>query len=681
MKKNIILGILFAQAFFLSGLFTLSDYGLNIDEPNHFMRGQALLHYMRTGEKTYENLDVPRRSQWQENSQNGVYYLEKKTASHPTANDISAAFFNFVFYQNLGWVGDLQAYHLYEVFVSSLLVFLVFLIASSYFGTFAGIVSAISLGLYPLFLGESSFNIKDPVEATFFSFSVFLIFLAFNKKRFSYFILSGVFFAFAAGTKFNAFFIPFIFLPYLLVRFSPDLEKYKLAVFKKIPIKIYAISIFSILISFSIYLYLNPQLWLDPIGKIINEQLLFYKQSGVGTNYQPDYLFYGFNLYPSFFITISTPVIILFLSIVGVFAALKRIPKERDKFSLLLLLWFAIPIIRVTIPGTTIYTGVRQIMEYIPATAILAGLGATYLVSIIDKYFVKLTRKRLSHLAIKAFILALSLPLLFKLIQIHPNENVFMNSLIGGLPGAVEKQVPGAAETLGNVYLQGLWWLNENAEKGASYKLPLGLSSNIPTQFARKDLKLAKYYSGMERRGEYMMEMISVDFPPPRFSYNYRYLENFVNPVHEVKVDGVTLLKVWKNDLEHTKKGYIHEKEEDGIQVLGKEEGYIKIILREPSYLTRLEIEHENTNCLLEGGGSIFYSLDDNEVRYARGQIENSRGTFQGSYADSLQTDNFFVFFFVASPAKFIQLVPDDPRSCLLSYRNITVKSLRDLKP
>ena len=674
MKKNLILGILFAGTFFLSGLFTLSDYGLNVDEPAHFMRGQALLHYMRTGEKTYENLDVPRRSQWQDNTQNGTYYLEKKVASHPTANDISAAFFNFVFFQELGWLGDLEAYHLFEVFVSSLLVLLVFYIASSHYGVFAGVVSAFSLGLYPLFLGESRFNIKDPVEASFFAFSMFLIFLALNKAKYIYFMLAGVFFAFAAGTKFNALFIPFIFLPYILMRFSPDIKKYKLNLFKKIPLRIYLAAILSILISASIYLFLNPQLWNDPLGKFINEQLGFYKISGTGTNYQPDYLFYGFNLYSSFFITISTPVIILFLSIAGVFAALKRIPKEKEKFSLLLILWFVIPIIRVTIPGTTIYTGVRQIMEYIPAMALLAGLGgaqiATWLYGYIAKY-----NKPFSYLAIQLFIILSFFPLAIKLIQLHPNENVFMNSFIGGLPGAVERQVPGAAETIGNVYLQGLLWLNDNAEKNARYKLPVGLSSNIPTGFARKDLELARSFSGMQREGEYMMEMISVDFPPR--VYTFLYLDTFLNPVHEIKADGITLLKVWKNDREHTKKGYLNEKEEENIKIEGGEsDGFVKITLEQPVYITRLEIEHKGKDCAKETSGRIAYSLDGKDIEFAPDELFYGQGGAKSPY-----TDNFFVYFFASYPAKYIQLIPDDPNSCLLKYNKVTVKSLKDLKP
>lgn len=685
MKKYFI-GILFAVIFFVVGLLTLSNYGLNWDEPNHFMRGQALLYFLGTREKSYDNLDVPRRSQWQNDQQNGVYYFDRMKATHPTLNDIFAAFTNYVFYQKLGWVGDLQAYHLFEVFVSSLLVFLVFYITSSNYGKFAGIISALSLSLYPLFLGESRFNIKDPIEASFFSFSVFFIYLALNEVKYIYFLLAGVFFAFAAGTKFNAFFIPFVFLPYILIRFFPDLKKFKLKAFQKIPKKFYLFSIFAIFISILIYIYFNPMLWNDPIGKFLNEQVKYYKSIGTGINYTPAYLFHGFNLYPLFFIAISTPLIILFLSIIGILWAIKRVFKEKKELSLLILLWFLVPIIRVTVPGSSVYNGSRQIMEYVPAMALLAGLGANGIGTLLQKIFFKILKKskwvsvaqieRRIKIVIQLFIIFLFLPLASKVVQLHPNENVFMNSLIGGLKGAVDRKVPGAGQTLGNAYLQGIFWLNQHAEQNAIYKAAEGVSSNFPKQFARNDLKIAQYFSGMDKKGEYMMEIYYAGFPLP--GYKIEYLEAFLDPVYIYKVDGVPLLKLWKNDIQHTKKGFINEKVENNIKTFGEEKiGSIKIILQKPAFITRVGINHGSNNCSKEMLGSISYSLDDKIYRYA----SNGLADDQGYYASTLQNDSTFVYFFSATPAKYIQIIPSDPNSCLLRYTSIYVKSLKNILP
>jgi len=63
--KNYFLGFLFAVVFFLIGIITISQYGLNIDEPAHFIRGQAYLNLLLTGKSEYAKkaLDGPRVSQ------------------------------------------------------------------------------------------------------------------------------------------------------------------------------------------------------------------------------------------------------------------------------------------------------------------------------------------------------------------------------------------------------------------------------------------------------------------------------------------------------------------------------------------------------------------------------------------------------------------------------------------
>lgn len=670
-KNNYVLGFFIALIFFAIGVLTVSHYGINIDEPNHFLRGQSLFHYLITGNKTYNDLSPgSRRSAWQDDGQNGIYYLSgKKNASHPALNDIGAASFNYIFYQKLGIIGDLEAYHLFEIFTSSLLVFLIYVIISTQYGKFAAIVGTLSLALYPLFYGETHFNIKDPVETTFFSFTIFLLYLGISKKKVIYFILSGVSFAAALGTKFNAFFIPVIIIPYVIIRFFPGIKESKLSILKKIPLRIYLSLITAALASITIYIYFNPQLWTNPLGRFI-EQFSYYGDIGTGTNYQNKYLLYGWNLYPWLFVAISTPLIILFYATLGLGITLKKISREKSKFSLLVILWFIIPLLRVSVPGTSIYSGVRQIMEYIPAMAILSGLGAVYVRSLLTRYV------RIKTLA-SIIILMSFIPLIYKLWQLHPNENVFINPLVGGLRGAVEKRIPGAAESMGNVYLQGMLWLNEHAEKNARFKPLIGLTPNIPRQFIRKDLVFGGFFSGMDKEGEYLIEMLSVDWPPP--DYRLEYLKTFMDPVYVVRADGVPILMIWKNDKEHTKEGYYNKKEEKNMQILGgKNEGFISIILEKPSFITRLKIDYGNKNCIQDEYITASFSLKKGD--YYTIDLINQLGHY-ASYSSILSNDNSSSYLFAAFPAKSIKIIPADPSSCLLENKDIFVESLRDTSP
>lgn len=678
LKNNLFPGILLALAFFLVGLLTISDYGLNVDEPNHFMRGQALLHYLRTGEKTFKNLDVDHPSAWQWKGQDGEYYLYRKEASHPTLSDIWAAFFNYILYQKLGVIGDLEAYHLYEISASSMLIFLIYFMLNMHYGRFSGVVGALSLFLYPLFLGESHFNIKDPVEAVFFSFTVFLFYLGVKKKSGFFFVLSSVSFAAALGTKFNAAFIPFILVPYLVIRFRSVITKHKFYVLKQIPAKIYASFIVAGIFSVAIYFYFNPQLWSNPLGKFINEQGAYYLDIGTGTSDQPDYDFYGWHFYPMFFVTISTPLVILLYTLLGIYFAIKKENKEKDKFSLFLLFWFFVPLLRVTFPGTSIYSGVRQIMEYVPALAAISGLGAYCLVAWLHIYTAKLLHvsNRTAIKLLQLFVILSFLPIALKLISMHPNENMYINPLVGGVKGAVDKKIPGAAESMGNAYLQGMWWLNKHAEKNAHFKPAVGMASNIPRQFMRSDLELDNAFSGMKRDGEYMMSMLSVDFPPPR--YSIQYLSRFLDPVYIVQVDGATILKIWKNDREHTKKGYLNEKVEQGITVSGgKSDGYIDVKLLKQAFITRIEMSHGTENCVEKGEGGLLYSSDGKNIFSTPDELYNG----QGVYGASLQTKNRYVYFFPAFKANWIRILPSDPNLCLLQAKDVTVYSLKDIVP
>lgn len=649
---------------------TLSHYGNNIDESIHFERGNAYLDFFLTGRTKYTSADFnsSRVSEWKYKGYDTAYFL-KNDGGHPPLNDILAAVTNRIFHEKLGIMGDLESYHMFELFVSCMLVFLVFAAIRRRYGLFAGVIAALSMSLYPLFYGEAHFNIKDPIEASFFTFTLYFFYLGINEVKGRYFFISSLFCALAFGTKFNIVFLPFIITFYLLIRFgfSFVFKRGGIDTLKKIPKSVYVSLFFYPIIVFGVHFLSRPYLWQDPINRFLYV-VQYYKDIGTGIDYQSRFLWHGWNTYPAIFVGMSTPIVILIYFFIGIAVSLFIARKERDKFSLLLLLWFGITLLRVTIPGTSIYGGVRQIMEYIPAMAAIAGLGALYFRNLISKF---INIKIASLLILASFI-----PLIISLVRLHPNENLFMNSLVGGLKGATEKKISGVGETMGNAYLQGIWWLNEYAEQDARFGFPVGLGSNFPPQFVRKDIKFGGYFSGMKRGGEYMLEMFSVDFPFSK--YNYDYLNIFLNPVYVKTVEGVPVLKIWKNDKEHTKKGFLEEISEQNVGfTMSKEENRISISLKKPVFVTRIEIDHGNNNCTEKGSGNVSYSSNDEGEFLSPDDLYGS----QGKYASLLQTKTHFVYFFPAVKLKKIFISSDDNNLCLLQVIGVKVSSLRDLKP
>lgn len=575
--------ILFAVIFFALGLFTLKNYGINWDEPVHYIRGQAFLRYFLTGKKDYRDLPklkshyprvfpfiypkdisydddtVFRRSIYQYEPDTSIYsfadFVNSK-GSHPPLNGEFASLFNYVLYQKLGIVGDIDSYHVFILFICTVLIAATFLLVSSRYGVFAGIVSALSLGLYPLFLAESHFNIKDPVSTSFYSLTIFAFFVGITKSYWKWIILSGILAGFSLGTKLNAvFLVPTLFIWLIFFTWS-QIRVLKWPFSKSLTISLFLSPFISLFIFFATY----PTLWANPIRNF-SYVFSYYKGIGYGTVYQSaEFItFFGLNTYSWQWVLYTTPLIILFLFLIGVFFTLLKGLREKNKMSLLVLIWFFIPFIRVSVSNTGIYGGLRQIMEFIPAMAILAGIGASILVSFSQKYIIQkfsLTKRKNKQsfglrrlaLGVQLVVLLFFLPITLKLVSIHPNENVYFNPLIGGLKGAKERNFPDWGTTLGSAYQQGVDWININAEPHAKVALVKGLLPNIPITKFRRDIYFHEsFYSGSEKRGEYIMEVIDSHWDTEAPKEKRDYLKT-LQPVYEAKVDGVAILAIWKND-------------------------------------------------------------------------------------------------------------------------------------
>lgn len=657
--------LLCAFIFFVLGLVTISDYNINWDEPPHFARGQAYLRLITTGEKNYEKL--PRFKEFQEdprrvssdtdffprysiyqNSRTAGHFL-KQDSGHPPLNGILAAFSNFVFYQKLGLIGDVESYHLFIIFISSLLIFLVFHWLQSEFSLFSAVVGVIALGTLPLFLGESHNNIKDPVQTTFFTFAIYFFYTGIQKKSFQKIIFSSVFTGLALATKFNIVFFPFILFPWLFFYFIGRSNTLNFLSFLNHNKRILLSLVIFPFIAFSILYFSWPFLWQDPVGNFL-KITKYYKDIGSGSINQPAFIVYGFNTYPVLTMLFTTPLVTLTLFIVGLFFSICNFQKEKGRLLLLLVLWFSIPLIRVTMPGTSIYGGIRQIMEYVPAMAMLSGIGAYYLVVSFYRRIATLTKLSKDTVVklLQVAILLSFIPIVLKLISIHPNENVYFNPLIGGLKGAYERNFPSWGFALGNPYRQGVEWLNAHAEKNAKVALITSTGPNIPSMFFRKDIKFGNgHYSGPDKKGEYLVEGV-YDGWIRVYYYAAEYAENLLIPVHEVKVDGVPILKVWKNDLEHTREGYKNEIEVDSNAVSWNfNDNILAINLTKNFQLSKIVLSYQST-CIPFASGRVFVS--NNKENWT---------TISEPIREWMIQDERIMYPLVAVPAQYIKIKLD----------------------
>ncbi|EKD94500.1 MAG: hypothetical protein ACD_26C00034G0035 [uncultured bacterium] len=678
MKKKLFTILVIPIIFLIYGIYTLNDYGINWDEPYHFRRGQAFLQYFLSGKKDYSNMpkypplkgtadstsfrdsekhfkdvqDNPnlsdpnfRRSYYQDEDWNGEYHINIENSSgHPALNGIFAAFFNKIFYQKLGILGDLESYHLFEVTTVSFLVFFIALFMWKEYGMIESISSSLALTTYPLLIGEQHFNIKDPIIATFYATTLISVYKAVTTKSLGWLLLSILFFSIGLSVKFN---IIFIIIPmglWFLLYFFKNKTKIK---FDR---KFYLIAIFSPVFIISFFILFFPTLWNDPLQKTISIVQYYLHIGYSSNNLMGQDSTFSLNLTPLKWIVFTSPLITIFLFLLSL-----AVPKQflRHKlFPLLLIFSLLTTLLRVTLPGTTSYGGVRQIMEYIPILAMLCGIGAGF---IFEK--MKFISK---HIFIILIIVAY-IPITIRLINLHPNENVYFNRLVGGLSGAKMIQLDSWGNSYGNAYFPVIEWLNKNAEENAKLTIPVGSISNIPRFKLRPDISLsADYWSGPENKGEYVLELI-YDYEPMKW-YSLNYLNTVVKPVYEVTVDGIAIAKLWKNSPEYVSAEFKKQKEiTNNVSILYKL-GILELILPNIEKLTKITLTQPIKNCNVLNTGYVDTSTDN--INWTREIEDVAREQLKHAKQREMQSD--FTFYFVAKEAKYIRFHSEDTSSCLL---------------
>lgn len=705
MKRDLLFVLLIPILFLITALWNLPDYGINWDSAQHFNRGQAYLHYFLTGEKNYLSLpkypnlkgasdfrDIRgkdsqlfidskqsfieasqssyKRSYYESDVFNYEYFLASDSG-HPPVNGIIAALSNKIFYQQLGLLDDVAGYQVSIILISFLLVLGVSVFVFINFGLIASIISALSLSLYPLFLAESQFNIKDPVEASFFGLAIICFYFGVTKKKIPLIFLSAALSGLALGTKFNALFLPFIILPWFAFYLLNNGGKRYFFILKgkvkRLDVGLSGSFLIFPLIPVIILFAIWPYLWGDPLNNF--SKILLYYQN-IGTNVSDDikkYLLFGWDTYPSTWLILTTPLPILFFAIFGVIAAIKKVAQKKDIY-FLILLWFFVPIVRVSIPGSNIYGGIRQIMEIVPPLAILSGIGFSFLKEVVKK---KIPKLEFLYLFLIAVLFSLAV---WDDYKIHPNQNVYFNEIAGGLSGAKEKNITSWGNSFGNAYMQGVKWLNRYAEKNARLGLPIGSMVNIPRTRVRKDIDFSNdHFSGFKRGGEYQMEL-SYDYSPKNW-FAYQYLDKFLDPVYEVKIQNVPIFKVWKNDLEHIRKGFINESKVSVSDFSYKNEELL-IGLDDNKNITRLYITHEVIDCDPKMEGPIYLSIDGKNFNQEPETLEYPQMSPEKL---NLDPDKTFFFLFPGKNAKFIKIGSLTENSCLLKNPEINVYFLDDL--
>jgi hypothetical protein len=225
-----------------------------------------------------------------------------------------------------------------------------------------------------------------------------------------------------------------------------------------------------------------PGLWGNPIIGIFKSLL------GVSTfSWGGKVLFFGETLSPNnlpamyiptlMSIQLTIPALILFF--VGVTVSLvKRYRNELDKtLFFIIATWLFLPLILIFIVKPSIYDNFRHFLFLTPPVFLFAGLGIKYI-------FSKINNKIISFLLTSAILL----PGIVGIINLHPYQYIYYNSLIGGVEGAFRRFETDYWYTS---YYESTKYINQVSSKNDTI-LVYG-SWQIVDYYAREDLTIIRY--------------------------------------------------------------------------------------------------------------------------------------------------------------------------------------------
>jgi hypothetical protein len=213
----------------------------------------------------------------------------------------------------------------------------------------------------------------------------------------------------------------------------------------------------------------------------------------------------------------------------------------------------------------------------------------------------------------------------------------------------------------------------QNAEVNSKLSLIQGTPSNVPLIWVRKDIDYKNSnFTGTNRGGEYIMELTYND-TGKNFYYAWEYIDKFLDPVYEVKVDNVAILKIWKNDLDHTKPEFKHqEKKYPDLFSITTQDNLLVIDLKKETLLSQVILKYSyNKGCYPITNSFLETSLDGtNWIR------EKDWIPFPQVGSKSNVSSNTIDFLLAAKNAKFVRFIFDNQQSCALINPKIEVYTL-----
>ncbi|MEM2091860.1 MAG: glycosyltransferase family 39 protein [Candidatus Bathyarchaeia archaeon] len=406
--------------------------------------------------------------------------------------------------------------------LGSLTCLLLYLFLHDTYGESVSILASLLLSCLPNFFAHSRYAALDAPETFFIVFSLYAFKKWTRTGKMRWMLTSAVLCGLALAVKISAISLLPIILAWFLIRYH---RRIKVAFLKSL----FSL-IFFLLLAFTFFFLSWPLLWIDP-GSIIEYLNFHLHHFNIPVYYLGEVHQRAPWHYPFIMLSVTTPVSILLVAIIGIFYALKdvfRHKTEANEISILLFIWLMLTLLRVS--ASYGYDGVRLFLDALPAFSSLAAIGVSQLNSFLSRFSrvsKRVTFYLLSILLITSEIYACAIT--------HPYETSYYNELViasGGV-NLFEKTY------WGEVYKEVVEWL-ENKAPGAKVVVPIAPHL---AQYYAKTLKITSniidifgespaYLAFQAREGFYFDQLIV-------FSLNN------LKPIYMIQVNGIIIAYIF----------------------------------------------------------------------------------------------------------------------------------------
>lgn len=437
-------GVLIAFGFLVIGFLTLGSYGQTWDEAE--TRAAALLD-LGFIKAVVSGAPAP---VWPTHELPGYYFIV----------DVLRGAFSWIISRRLLLMDEILAFHLFQLVLSSLSVFLLFLLAVRVSGRLRiGILSAMILALFPQFVAHSQNNPKDLPGVFAFLLAIYALSGLGDSSPARRTVYSGLALGFALTTHVGAVFVlPLVFIWQLATRRTLGWKRYAIVV------------VTAAVTAFVCWPWLWSAPWTNVVWAIGHIASRFHLSDltvlYLGNVYNAWELPWHYSLV-SFLAT--TPVLYLALAVVSL-----RVYWSRDEGSTgnprsaatLGWAWCAI-ILAAETRAPMRYDGVRHLLIMVPGFCLVAAVGLDSIMRFIERTEALRRFGRVRSVAALACAAILFSWTGFQMVRIHPYHNAYLNEVTNASLASNAEDVF-EVEYWCQSYKEGAEWLNAHAERGSA---------------------------------------------------------------------------------------------------------------------------------------------------------------------------------------------------------------------